>query len=46
VALELNDNMVSGEDWAECVSLGSKETESVTFEDKRVIETSLYGSLS
>jgi len=46
VTLELNNDMVSGEDRAESVTLVSKETEAVAFLDDGVVEASLYRCLS
>ena len=38
VSLELNNDVVSGENGAECVALLSEETEAVAFADEWVIE--------
>ena len=46
VTLELNNNMVSGEDGAESVTLVAKETEAVAFLDDGVVEACLYRCLS
>ena len=46
VTLELNNNVVSGEDRAECVTFVAEETEAVAFLDDRVVKASLNRGLS
>ena len=42
VALELHNDVVSGEDRAESVALLPEEAEAVALEDQRVVEASLH----
>ena len=42
VALELHNDVVSGEDRAECVALLSKEAEAVALENQRIVEASFH----
>lgn len=42
VALELHNDVVSGEDWAKSVALLSEEAEAVAFENQRIVEASFH----
>ena len=46
VALELDDDVVSGEHWAESISLIAEEAESVALLDDWIIKSGLDGCLS
>ena len=45
VALELNNNVISGKDWAESVALLAEEAEAIAFADEWVVEAGFHARL-